>query len=142
MSKHSLYPFFTPRDWWKKKVYISGPMTGLPEHNTPAFRSAAEQLRAKEYSVCNPAETDDILGPLSHEQYLRFDFERVLEADFLIALPGWENSLGATAEILVATRVGTPVWGWENWQDYDRITYERVVFAMAAKAYGQAVGEG
>ena len=134
MAKHQLFPFFTPRDHWKKKVYISGPMTGLPEHNTPAFRGAAEKLRSLEYSVCNPAETDDILGPLTHEQYLRFDFERVLEADFLIALPGWENSLGATSEILVAIRVGTPVWGWENWTDYDRITYERAVAAMAAKA--------
>lgn len=133
MAKHELYPFFTPRDHWKKKVYISGPMTGLPEHNTPAFKAAAATLRERGYSVCSPQETDDILGPLTHEQYLRFDFDRVLEADFLVALPGWEKSLGATAEILVAVRVGTPVWGWENWEDYDRISYQRVVTAMASQ---------
>lgn len=134
MSKHSLYPFFTPREAHKKKVYISGPMTGLPNENAEAFAQAAEALRERGYGVCNPVETSDLLGKLTHAQYLRFDFERVLEADFLVALPGWENSLGALSEIMVAVRIDTPVWGWENWQDYDRITYERVVAAMAAKA--------
>jgi len=145
MSKHTLYPFFTPRDNWKKKVYVSGPMTGLPEHNGPAFQKAATTLRELDYSVCNPQETDIILGPLLHEEYLRFDFERVLEADFVVALNGWEGSLGATSEILVAMRIGIPVWGWENWKDYDRISYDRVVKAMSSIAShkaSQSMGDG
>jgi len=39
-----------------KRIYISGPMTGLPEHNFPAFHAAAERLRKAGWEVNNPAE--------------------------------------------------------------------------------------
>ena len=38
------------------RVYISGPMSGLPELNFPAFHAAAASLRAKGLDVVNPAE--------------------------------------------------------------------------------------
>lgn len=131
-NKDALFPFFKPYNG-KKNVYVSGPMTGYEEFNFPAFDEAAAVLRSLGYAVCSPAETDLILGvgALSHAQYLRFDFQRVLEADFLVALTGWEKSLGAISEILVAVRIGTPVWGWEKWEDYDRIRYERVAQAIS-----------
>src|SRR3990167_186580 len=101
MSKHTLYPFFRPYESTKgKNVYVSGPMTGIGDNNGPAFDAAAETLRTMGYAVCNPNETDAILGPLTFERYMRFDFQRVLEADFLIALDRWERSRGALAEIL------------------------------------------
>ncbi len=108
-------------------------MTGYEDNNFPAFHAAAADLRERGYSVCSPAETDEYLGvgALSHEQYLRFDFERVIEADFLVALPGWEDSLGALAEILVAVRIGTKVWQWDTFENYDAVTYDMVVRALA-----------
>lgn len=138
-NKNAIYPFFQPH-YGKKNVYISGPMTGYDELNFPAFNEAATVLRDIGYAVCSPAETDQILGvgALTHAEYLRFDFERVLEADFLVALDGWERSLGAISEILVATRIGTPVWGWANWDNYDRIRYEHVAAAIAALHLGDA----
>lgn len=138
-NKDALYPFFKPYSG-KKNVYISGPMTGYKELNFPAFDEAAAILRSLDYAVCSPAETDLVLGVgvLTHAQYLRFDFDRVLEADFLAALPGWEASLGALSEILVAVRIGTPVWGWENWDTYDRIRYERVAQAISDIHMGAA----
>jgi hypothetical protein len=39
-----------------KKIYLSGPMTGLPDLNFPAFNAAASALRAKGLNVINPAE--------------------------------------------------------------------------------------
>ena len=39
-------------------VYLSGPMTGLPDFNRPAFHAAAAALRAQGYVVINPAEVD------------------------------------------------------------------------------------
>ncbi len=42
-----------------KTIYISGPMSGLPECNYPAFNAAAAHLRALGYSVENPAENPD-----------------------------------------------------------------------------------
>ena len=120
--KHTLTPFFQPiHSAKRKRVYVSGPMSGIPEGNAPAFAKASADLRLMGYSVCNPVETSDWLGELEHHEYLRFDFERVLEADFLVALDGWEHSKGALAEILVALRIGTKVWQWSNFEDYNRI---------------------
>lgn len=39
-----------------KRIYISGPMSGMPEHNFPAFNAEAARLRALGYDVVNPAE--------------------------------------------------------------------------------------
>lgn len=133
--KHTFTPFFTPYDARKnKRVYISGPMTGYAELNYPAFAEAAATLRELGYMVCNPCETTDILGDdgtLTHADFLRFDFERVLEADFLVALDGWEASLGAISEILMAVRMGTKVWRWSTFVDYDRVTYDDVAAAIS-----------
>jgi hypothetical protein len=105
-------------------------MTGYVNENTDAFGEAAVSLRNLGYMVCNPHDTSALLGKLSHAEYLRFDFERVLEADFLVALPGWEESLGALSEILVAVRMEVKVWRWETFADYNRITYYEVAEAI------------
>lgn len=39
-----------------KRIYIAGPMSGLPEFNYPAFNRAAAVLRAQGHHVENPAE--------------------------------------------------------------------------------------
>lgn len=131
MSKHTLYPFFRPIDEARKLVYVSGPMTGLPDSNKKAFDEASNLLRLYGYRVCNPSETDSILGDLTHAKYLRFDFQRILETDFLVALPGWEASNGARAEILVALRIGAKVWEWEDWSDYNEIKMADLLLAMS-----------
>lgn len=38
------------------KLYIAGPMTGLPDLDFPAFHEAAAKLRAQGHEVINPAE--------------------------------------------------------------------------------------
>lgn len=130
MSKNRLTPFFVPIEAGRKRVYISGPMTGYKDSNEAAFAEASETLQFLGYSVCNPVETSEVLGELTHAQYLRFDFERVLEADFLVALDGWEQSKGALAELLVATRIGTKCWRWSTFDNYDLITADTVQRAI------------
>ena len=132
MSKNRLTPFFVPIDSTRKRVYVSGPMSGIENSNAEAFFEATVDLQKLGYSVCNPVDTSDLLGTLTHAQYLRFDFERVLEADFLVALDGWEQSKGATAELLVATRIGTKCWRWSTFDRYDLITVEDVQKALGA----------
>jgi hypothetical protein len=130
MSKQRFTPFFQPYGT-DKRVYVSGPMTGIKEGNAPAFAEAAEKLRAMGYAVCNPVETSTLLGERSHAEYLRFDFERVLEADFLVVLDGWERSVGALAELVVATRIDTKCWLWSDFENYTQIRYEDVADAIA-----------
>ena len=39
-----------------KRIYLSGPMTGPPGLNFPAFHTITTQLRAAGHAVTNPAE--------------------------------------------------------------------------------------
>lgn len=86
-------------------LYISGPMSGLPEHNFPAFNAEAARLRALGYSVINPAEIS-LDGDASWHQYLRKDLKALCDCDALVLLPGWEQSQGAHLELHVAHRLG------------------------------------
>ena len=90
------------------RVYISGPMSGLPEHNFPAFNAEAAQLRSLGYEVINPV---DINGDSSTpwEECLRRDLIELLGCDILALLPGWQISKGAQLELHVAHRVGMPI---------------------------------
>ncbi len=108
--RNRLTPFFLPLDAIRARIYLSGPMSGLKENNAVAFSEATHSLRLEGYAVCSPLETSEWLGELTHAKYLRFDFARILEADFVVALPGWEKSPGARAEIFMALNMDMLVW--------------------------------
>lgn len=91
------------------KIYISGPMTGLPEYNYPAFNTAAAALRAAGFDVANPAEKDLPLG-LPWVTYLRRDLVDLLDCEAVALLPGWQDSKGACLERHVAEALGMPIY--------------------------------
>lgn len=104
------------------KVYIAGPMTGVPQFNVPLFDRVATELRAAGYDVVSPAELDSpemraaaleskdgALAPLEDKtketwgQVLARDV-RVLSdqgIEAIVLLPGWEKSRGARLEATV-----------------------------------------
>lgn len=88
-----------------KKIYISGPMTGLPHLNILAFDFEALRLRKLGYEVVNPADINPDPETTWHE-CLRNDLKAMLGCDTLALLDGWEGSNGAHLEIHVAHRVG------------------------------------
>jgi hypothetical protein len=90
------------------RVYLSGPMSGLPELNFPAFHAAAARLRADGLEVVNPAEINPG-GALSWEQCMRADIKALCDCDAIVLLPGWEGSKGAHLELHVAHRLGMEV---------------------------------
>lgn len=95
------------------RFYLAGPMTGLPERNYPAFDEAARWLRANGNEVMNPAEWEALNNNGVFNIRLAFaDYTRYIcrEADAVVALPGWENSPGATAEVALARAIGKPVF--------------------------------
>jgi Ser/Thr protein kinase RdoA (MazF antagonist) len=87
-------------------VYLSGPMTGKPAFNYPAFHAAARHLRAKGYFVLNPAESFDGDTSRPRSDYMRKDIEMLLQADVVALLPGWEKSRGVAVEVAIATELG------------------------------------
>jgi len=92
------------------RVYISGPMTGLPDLNFPAFYAAAAELRARGLDVVNPAEIN-AENPGSWESCMRADIKALCDCDALVMLPGWERSKGAHLEVHLAHRLGMRIMG-------------------------------
>lgn len=84
-------------------VYISGPMSGLPECNRPAFYDETLHQQQKGNVVLNPATLPD---GLTQQQYMGICIEMVKIADEVIMLPNWVNSQGATAEFHYAMKCG------------------------------------
>lgn len=90
-------------------IYLSGPMTGLPEWNYPAFNEAAAYLRAKGYEVFNPAEIFGGETHLPREVYMKEDIRALLNCDTVMMLQGWQDSEGAKLEFQIAKQIGLPV---------------------------------
>ncbi|MBS1169536.1 MAG: hypothetical protein H6R01_454 [Burkholderiaceae bacterium] len=101
------------------RLYISGPMTGLPDYNRPAFHAAAAILRDRSYHVQNPAENP---APEcgSWPAYMRMALRQMLICDAIVLLPGWENSRGATEELRVAMTCGMTVFQIEHFSEVPR----------------------
>lgn len=110
------------------KVYLAGPMRGIPEFNYPAFKRAAEKLRAQDYFVFSPAERDierhdgvDIAAGnatgsideavakhgFSLREALADDTQFIcIHANAIALLPGWEKSKGVAAELALSRALG------------------------------------
>ena len=115
-------------------VYIAGPMRGYPLFNFPAFDAARDAWLARGWTVISPADMDreldgldptnintdsacsDAAKPFSH--YMRRDIQALLRSTAIAFLPGWEKSVGANVERVVA--------GALNLEMYDALTFERV----------------
>ncbi|WP_329602547.1 DUF4406 domain-containing protein [Pseudomonas putida] len=87
------------------RVYIAGPMTGLPEFNFPAFHAMAATMRAEGWHVENPAEHGHVDGA-EWADYLRFDIARLSTCEAMMLLPGWSRSRGARLEVHIAKEIG------------------------------------
>lgn len=104
------------------RVYLAGPMRGLPEFNFPAFFAAEEYLTAGGFDVVNPARDDvkngfqweGAAGSQEELDAIGFDFkatilrdlELVASCDAVLLLPGWEDSAGAAVEVALAKALG------------------------------------
>lgn len=93
----------------RKRTYIAGPMTGLPEHNFPAFHAAAARLREAGWEAINPAENFGGRTDLPRATYLRADVALLVACEAIAVLPGWEESRGAKMEYMLAREFGMPV---------------------------------
>jgi hypothetical protein len=88
-----------------KKIYIAGPMTGLPELNFPAFHAEAARLRAQGVEVINPAEINPDIGA-DWVDCMRADIAHLVTCQGIHLLPGWEKSRGAMLEHHIASALG------------------------------------
>jgi hypothetical protein len=89
----------------RSRVYLSGPMTGMPELNFPRFHEEAARLRRKGYEVTNPAEINPDAS-MEWKDCMRADIKALCDCDTIALLPGWMNSKGAHLELHIAHRIG------------------------------------
>lgn len=89
----------------KNRIYIAGPMTGLPDLNFPAFNTCAANFRKQGWHVENPAE-HGIQEDAAWSDYLRHDFSLLASCQAIYLLPGWQNSKGALLELHIAQTLG------------------------------------
>lgn len=115
----------------KGVVYISGPMTGLPNFNFDNFNRVAKYLRALGYEVINPAENFNGKTDLPRDEYMREDIKNVMDANTIVVLDGWTESKGAVTEVRIAREIGLDIYNEElnriN-QFADRFVFEETVF--------------
>lgn len=116
------------------KLYLAGPMTGIPQFNFPAFALWATALRSRGYMVVSPHEEDpedvqqaawaspdgDPSKLPSHDTSLVTalrNVEAIGQCDGLALLSDWHKSGGTIHEIATATRFRLPVapaWLWRH----------------------------
>ena len=95
------------------RIYLAGPMSGLPEFNYPAFNAEAARLRALGYHVENPAENPAPEGG-SWLSYMRLAIAQLVTCDAIALLDGWAASRGASVEHNLAKAMGLPVLRAKN----------------------------
>lgn len=91
------------------RVYLGGPMRGLPDDNEPAFIAAAADLRGRGLTLVTPFDLDD-----GHDDGLRGairrDIEAIFVADAVVMLPCRHYSPGVQMEMSLADMLRIPVY--------------------------------
>lgn len=103
------------------KVYISGPITGVPNFHE-IFQEAEDRLISAGYEVVNPAK---VIPPYYHACNdskhswicnMRWDLIAMLqECDKIAMLPLWTDSKGAIVEFNLARGLGFTAKNLEEW---------------------------
>lgn len=97
------------------KLYVAGPMTGLPEFNLPAFAEATARLNAKGYEAINPGRRGGTIEGYVWSDYLRLGLADLVTCEGVALLDGWSGSKGARLEVHVADELGMRVGLLGSW---------------------------
>ena len=92
-------------------IYIVGAISSDPDWKAK-FQAVKDHYESLGFNVLSPL---DYPENLTYRRYMQLSMEYVFKADLILALPDWDRSPGATAEIYTAMSIDTP------------IIYERVV---------------
>lgn len=136
------------------KVYIAGPMTGIPAYNAPAFAEAADFLRSMGHEVVTPHELNAALwmrmkgrvfnpevdkcdyGDPMLNHMVADDLVHVCTYDAVALLPGWAKSKGSLLEVHAASLLNKRVLDAETGKDI------AVQFMVRGRRFTPPVVEG
>ena len=95
------------------KLYVAGPVTGLPNGNKAAFLDAMYRLAAAGYYPAIPHQ----IVPRGAEwgNAMKLAVGLMVQADGVALLDGWQTSRGARIEHRLARDLGMPACGVDHW---------------------------
>ena len=106
-----------------KRIYIAGPMSGVPDYNYPAFDDAEVKIvnaLGPEVLVLNPANNHNRRQDLPRWHYISKTLEQLnglakvhvssKDECMVVTLSGWEYSQGARLEVEAAHQLGLEVY--------------------------------
>ena len=112
----------------RPKAFISGPMTGIPDSNYPAFIEARQELIGKGYNVLSPHTINGGRQSKPRWFFMRESMRMLVMCDCIVMLPGWLESTGARLEYEAAIEFEMPIYDAtdepepnEVWNDSKRI---------------------
>lgn len=125
-----------------QRIYLAGPMSGLPNLNYPAFMTEAALLRFVGHHVENPAENaapkcGTWLG------YMRLAIAQLVTCDRIHLLPGWTGSQGANVEYTLAKGLGlmiTLAEGAESARRHSDLAFLRSGGRLTGQTYATRMG--
>ena len=94
------------------KIYLSGPMTGMPDENRPAFMRAARKLRDAGFTVTNPA---DLPEGWTWDEYMARAMMDLAKCEGVALMPGSWHSKGARREIALALLTEKHIASVSDW---------------------------
>lgn len=107
-----------------KKVYLSGPITGIEDDNKYTFENYKEKFKVLGFKVISPL---DLFEPWEIRQLkqrvidkiitekemwvicMKRDLPEMYKQDFVAVLPGWALSEGANLEVYSARKLLMPI---------------------------------
>lgn len=99
----------------KHKLYIAGPINGMPDGNKDGFEHMAKILKERGHEYINPREKGwkeaDIPEGMDLWTYMmKLSLQEMMDCDGIILLKGWEESKGAMIEYQLARDLGMPTY--------------------------------
>lgn len=109
------------------KAFISGPYRGRNLHERQHNIEIAKELEIRLLQLgldvrCPHLNTANLDGVVDDGHFLDMYLQWIDDTDIVVALPTWESSSGAKAEIFKARQCGTPVFflpdDWEKLREF------------------------
>jgi Domain of unknown function (DUF6378)/Domain of unknown function (DUF4406) len=141
-------------EYYYWNVYISGPMTDVPEFNYPQFNEVEELIRISHKPLpdvklpkgdkwrvvpFNPARNFEGQTDLSREVYLELALRQVDTCQAIVLLPRWYQSPGARLELVRAMHNGADVYSYcplarTDDEYFQRIEHDEARFTLRRTA--------
>lgn len=99
----------------KMWVYISGPISGIENDNAAAFSEAQKFIIEMGGNPVNPLSLYKILKrdmgkEPNYFELLDYDIKTLYKCNMIMFIDGWEGSLGAQIEYVIAKKFNIPMY--------------------------------